>query len=92
MMRNMPSPDEIAEMALACARDAVDRLVDLIGTGEPWADRLAEPELALAELTRRDQDTRSQRETWEGHAALELVFAARTVLAPYPEADDDGTP
>ena len=72
-------------------RDAVDRLVDLIGTGEPWADGLAEPELAVAEMTRRDEDTRTgQRETWEEHAALELVFATRSgVLAPYPEAADE---
>ena len=84
----MPNPQEVAELALTCARDAVDRLVALIGSAEPWADGKAAPEIALIELTRRDETTQASRAAWEGHAALDLLFGARQVLAPVDEPDE----
>jgi hypothetical protein len=72
----------VAELALTCARDSVDRLIALIGSAEPWAEGLAAPELALIELTRRDEDNQPRRAVLEGFAALDLLMAAREVLAP----------
>jgi len=76
------APDDVAQIALTCARDAVNRLIALVGSPEPWTDDRAEPELALITLTRRDENNQSKREVWEGHAALDLLMAAREVLAP----------
>jgi hypothetical protein len=78
----MPSPEEVAELALTCARDALDRLIALIGSGEPRADGKAAPERALIERTRRDEDKQPRRSLLERFAALELLMAASDVLAP----------
>jgi hypothetical protein len=85
----MPNPDELAELALTCARDAVDRLIALIGPAEPWADGANAPELALIELTRRDEDNQPKRAAWEGHSALDLLMAAREVFAPTDRSEPD---
>ena len=45
------------------------------------------PELTLIEITRHAESGGADRASWEGHAALELLFAARQVLAP--DEDDD---
>jgi hypothetical protein len=85
----VPLPQDVAELALICARDAVSRLVVLIGSDLPWADGGAAPETALIELTRRDEADHTDRASWEGHAALDLLMAARTVLAPVGDAFDE---
>jgi hypothetical protein len=78
----MPTADEVATLALHCAQEASARLVELIGSSAPWADGRAAPELALISLTRSTEATDSQSEAFEGHAALDLLMAAREVLAP----------
>jgi len=85
-------PDEIA-VAVMCARDACERLVGLIGDGTGWANERADPELALITITKDDDRGHA---TWVRHAALDLLMAARAVLAPFPDeasgADDTGEP
>jgi hypothetical protein len=82
----MQNPNEVAELALACAHDSVERLIALIGSNEAWADGRAAPELALIEMTRADEDNKPARDQWTGHAALDLLMAAREAIAPTGES------
>jgi hypothetical protein len=82
----MPTPEEIAQLAMTCARDALDRLVGLIGSGAPWDGDSAAPEKALIEMTRARETDQADRSSWEGHAALDLLMGARLVLAPADDA------
>ena len=79
----MPDPEEVAQLAYVCAREAVDRLVELVGSSEPWADGRAQPERALITLMRTDEDTQTKLEVRTGHAALALLMAASAVLDPH---------
>lgn len=81
MMMDMASADQIAERALWLARAAVDDLAEL-SNGEVTGLRDAQMQLATNRPT--DEDASRRRETWERHAALQLLVGA-SCLEP-----DDG--
>ena len=73
MMMDVASADQIAERALWLARAAVDDLAEF-SNGEVAGLREAQMHLATNRPT--DQEASRRRETWECHAALQLLVAA----------------
>ncbi|MDP9386572.1 MAG: hypothetical protein M3Q48_01250 [Actinomycetota bacterium] len=74
----MPTPNEIVERALRVSHAATEELVAYIG--DAWSDH-DEAEIVLAQIAavERDRKGRDDRESWERHAALQLLLAARCV-------------
>lgn len=74
---------EVVRFAVACAREAVDRIVTLIQADPPssFEDALA-PEFALIESLQGDDATRDDGRRHEEHAALSLLMGARNSLFP----------
>src|SRR5262245_40328182 len=82
-MRRMPTAQEIAEFAVVCATDAVDRLVEFIGDDEPDPDDTAQPETILIQFQEKAIGNAGDRRTWEYISALNLVIGARAVRHPW---------
>ncbi len=72
----MTSADEIAEHALRLAHAAVDALASM-SSGDSEALRQAELRVGAGRPSGEDSST--QRETWERHAALQLLVGAGCV-------------
>lgn len=76
-MRRMLSAQDVADAALAAARDGVDRMVTVLQTGPAPIDASTDAAIALIEAREGDG-----RDAWESDAALSLLIGARTVVVP----------
>jgi hypothetical protein len=80
----MPAAQEIADFAVVCARDALDRLMDYIGGDEPQDNSELPEELLITSWD--DRLGASDRGTWEHQAAITLAVGASAVLHPRSSA------
>jgi hypothetical protein len=85
----VPTPAEVAEFALSVARDGDDRIATFIGPFHA-DDEDADAELILAEAAYEARDDRAarRRESWERHAALNLLLGAKCA-ARFGAPDED---
>jgi hypothetical protein len=86
-MRCVPTAQEIADFAVACASQAVAQLVDFIGD-EPLAPQERQPEIILMNASNRirEEDYSSGRH-WLLDAAGCLVISALATVGPPPAQD-----
>lgn len=84
----MTEPDAIAEFALGCSRDALDRLTAFVRTETHSADSAYEAEVRLAES--RDDANGLRYNANEIRVAIGLLAGAVSTVYPYSEQGDEG--
>ena len=76
----MPTPQAIADEALRLAEAAVTELAQFIGRG--WTDNDQAEVLLAVPTAKGGGKAARRRETWERHAALNLLLGARCLREP----------